>query len=566
MKLRVKSIFVGIFILFATTAEAQLTNGQVFHFPFNGNANDIGPNGLNGTLFGSPTFVTDVNGNANSAINFNGSNQYMTIPVSSTYQNTTQPITFSFWVNPSSLSSDWKPIFNLDQLTATWNGYWCAATDSWLAIYQGDGNLAGPNSRRQASVVYSLPLNTWTHVTGIIRGPTDMEIYIDCVQQTVGYSGSGGGVSWSNSPGGVARGSNGNWLPPGYKYFDGAVDEFRFWNRELTAAEIQLLCTPCTNDTAAISQSICSSDSILFGGQWISQSGQYTASTPLPTGCDSITILDLTTFTNDTVRMDMNLCLGDSVFFNNRWRDQTGFYQDITSLPSGCDSVAYLTLTMRDTFHEVVYDTLCSNETIDFGGQTLSSSGVYHDSAVSVYGCDSISTLYLTATNYTDSVYFIIEGNSCQQGFVTLRAIGSQRYIWNSGAQSDTISTLYNGYFEVTGFSSCGVSTYGDTIRDNCLKDFGDPPSRLFVPKAFTPNGDFVNDVFLPQGNGILAYELSIYNRWGARIFYTTDINQGWDGTYQGELQPPGMYSYIVNYMVSGELFKYQRGTIYLSR
>lgn len=60
---------------------------------------------------------------------------------------------------------------------------------------------------------------------------------------------------------------------------------------------------------------------------------------------------------------------------------------------------------------------------------------------------------------------------------------------------------------------------------------------EAYIPNTFSPNGDGVNDYFLPilLGQAPPSYELSIFNRWGERIFYTTNYMQGWDGTYQGE-------------------------------
>jgi gliding motility-associated-like protein len=69
-----------------------------------------------------------------------------------------------------------------------------------------------------------------------------------------------------------------------------------------------------------------------------------------------------------------------------------------------------------------------------------------------------------------------------------------------------------------------------DTIMKTIIvgEDYG-----LYVPNAFTPNGDGLNDVFQPKGFGIVEYELDIYDRWGERIFHTNDFNQGWDGIRQ---------------------------------
>ena len=58
-------------------------------------------------------------------------------------------------------------------------------------------------------------------------------------------------------------------------------------------------------------------------------------------------------------------------------------------------------------------------------------------------------------------------------------------------------------------------------------EDFG-----IFMPDAFSPNGDGINDVFQPKGFGITKYELNIFDRWGEKLFSTTDFTQGWDGKF----------------------------------
>jgi gliding motility-associated-like protein len=57
----------------------------------------------------------------------------------------------------------------------------------------------------------------------------------------------------------------------------------------------------------------------------------------------------------------------------------------------------------------------------------------------------------------------------------------------------------------------------------------------IFVPNAFTPNGDGLNDVFQPKGTGVKKYNLEIYSRWGEKIFHTIDFYTPWDGTFKGK-------------------------------
>lgn len=72
------------------------------------------------------------------------------------------------------------------------------------------------------------------------------------------------------------------------------------------------------------------------------------------------------------------------------------------------------------------------------------------------------------------------------------------------------------------------------------------PPAVLFVPNAFTPNGDGLNDAFGAKGNGIIEYNIQIFNRWGELVFESNDINGQWDGTYKGEKAEMGAYAYNI--------------------
>ena len=77
-------------------------------------------------------------------------------------------------------------------------------------------------------------------------------------------------------------------------------------------------------------------------------------------------------------------------------------------------------------------------------------------------------------------------------------------------------------------------------------------PPKIFVPNAFSPNMDGVNDVFLPvatfmvnnSGNKNLDYQMRIYNRWGQMLFETNDLSIGWDGTYEGQPAQQDVYIY----------------------
>lgn len=72
---------------------------------------------------------------------------------------------------------------------------------------------------------------------------------------------------------------------------------------------------------------------------------------------------------------------------------------------------------------------------------------------------------------------------------------------------------------------------------------------NIFIPNAFSPNGDQLNDEFMIKGMYIRKFELSIYNRSGVLMFQTMDKQQGWDGTFKGEPAPEGNYVYVLRYI-----------------
>ena len=84
----------------------------------------------------------------------------------------------------------------------------------------------------------------------------------------------------------------------------------------------------------------------------------------------------------------------------------------------------------------------------------------------------------------------------------------------------------------------------GITLRPYC-------PSYLYVPNAFTPDGDGLNDGFAPQAYNLEGdYNFYIYNRWGELIFQSTDLNTKWDGTYMGRECQIDVYVWKVYYSV----------------
>jgi gliding motility-associated-like protein len=73
------------------------------------------------------------------------------------------------------------------------------------------------------------------------------------------------------------------------------------------------------------------------------------------------------------------------------------------------------------------------------------------------------------------------------------------------------------------------------------------PNPTMYIPSAFTPNGDGINDFFGVKAEGIKKFKLEIFNRWGEVVFQSEDISSLWDGTFQGEkIKNTDVYVYQV--------------------
>ncbi|GGH15836.1 gliding motility-associated C-terminal domain-containing protein [Mucilaginibacter phyllosphaerae] len=109
----------------------------------------------------------------------------------------------------------------------------------------------------------------------------------------------------------------------------------------------------------------------------------------------------------------------------------------------------------------------------------------------------------------------------------------------------------------------CLLGANSIAVTGTASNPFGD---GIFVPNAFTPNGDGNNDILYVYGNTIQKLSFSVYDQWGEQQFRSTNLNSGWDGTYKGKAQPVGVYVYYVEITLnSGQVVK-KKGTVTLIR
>ena len=89
----------------------------------------------------------------------------------------------------------------------------------------------------------------------------------------------------------------------------------------------------------------------------------------------------------------------------------------------------------------------------------------------------------------------------------------------------------------------------------------------IFVPSAFTPNGDGRNDVLKPIPVGIKTFDyFKVFNRWGQLVYVTGEVGKGWDGNVNGTRQQSGTYVYVTQGIDYTGKIIFRKGTVVLIR
>ena len=138
------------------------------------------------------------------------------------------------------------------------------------------------------------------------------------------------------------------------------------------------------------------------------------------------------------------------------------------------------------------------------------------------------------------------------------------KYSWN-GITDSIVKIHAPGTFVIT-----ATDTLGCTKNFTTQVNFRECAAcTVFVPSAFTPNGDGLNDVLRGNINcPVDEYQLQVFNRWGQKVFETRNANKGWDGMFKGKQATVGVYVYFVRFKNSGneKSYKYKQGSFVLLR
>lgn len=333
--------------------------------------------------------------------------------------------------------------------------------------------------------------------------------------------------------------------------FDPGIGVFNLVSPGNYTAFVQKM-IPCLASTSSI-LNVSSCGAYTFHCQTYTSSGVYTQVISNVTGCDSLVTLNLTINTSSFANLSVSSC--SSYIWDGNSYTSTGTYTDTLMASTGCDSIVTLNLTINSAAVSNLTQTICSGQSYEGYFAT----GTYKDTLVSAIGCDSIRTIQLTVMN-APAPDLGNDKSLCVGDTMILFPGDFDSYTWQDGSTQSHYTINKGGDYSVNVANFCGSAMAQISVLEN--------KCGIYFPSGFTPNKDGKNDLFkILHPPDFTSYELSVFNRWGQKVFETKDYTKGWDGTFNGQLQDTGTFVWFCKYQkTNSALHGEVSGTVVLIR
>lgn len=256
------------------------------------------------------------------------------------------------------------------------------------------------------------------------------------------------------------------------------------------------------------------------------------------------------------------------------WNPTPGFFPiSVTAVPfnGGCNDTTfaqiYIVAPLKASVagprevcrgSEVVLTTTITSGVVWQGGKK--------DQEIS-FIADKDTTIFLVANNAPcnpDTTYHFIKvvdpPKTSMSALEDTLQMGTVMDLYYTGVLGVTVDWYLDEGFQGSGsYSRYQFNEEGDHLVTQVVSDgtctdtlyryvFVKKIFKLFIPNAFTPDGDGINDVFLFKGVGIARFQANVYNRWGEMVYSWNEnsASEGWDGTQNGKPVPTGVYTYKI--------------------
>lgn len=248
-----------------------------------------------------------------------------------------------------------------------------------------------------------------------------------------------------------------------------------------------------------------------------------------------------------------SVCDGNIFRWRNRSFSRTGYYYDTIRYSPGCDSVKTLDLTVFPKADTTINQSICEGQS--YAGYTVT--GSFLDNFVTANGCDSVRRINLNVQS-KPQILLETDQSYCTGDSLKLSPGDFPTYVWQNGSTGNSFTVKSPGRYYVSVTNSCGTTH----------KEFNVAEKQCYIvfPNAFSPNQDGRNEIFkMLSSFQFEEYSLSIYDRWGQRVFESTSIHKGWDGSFKGVKQPQGVFVWYCRYKRAGVVAQ-AKGTVILVR
>ena len=351
-------------------------------------------------------------------------------------------------------------------------------------------------------------------------------------------------------------------------------------------AILVLAVNPVVSSTT--NQTICSNQlPYSWNGNNYTSAGTYNDTLTSAAGCDSIAILVLTVNPVVSSTTNQTICSNQLPYsWNGNNYTSAGTYNDTLTSAAGCDSIATLNLIIRQTPTLIISNpvAVCSPATVNITSPVLTAGsdagltytywkdaantipldnpakvatgGTYYIRAVAISKCFFTQTapVVVTITKPITPVRYptVITEERVPLKLQARTIDNSYTYQWNptDGLNFSSGKTPVFNYNKEIEYTIRIGSGSGCLTVDTLLVRITSSPklkSDIYVPKAWSPNGDGHNDKLFPLPVNIrqLIY-FRIFNRWGELVFETSQINQGWNGIFKGKPQVSDVYTWTL--------------------
>jgi len=298
-------------------------------------------------------------------------------------------------------------------------------------------------------------------------------------------------------------------------------------------------------------------------------------------GCDSIRTLNLFIYPTQQTTTHVSICEGESYFAGGTNRTSSDIYSDAYINYLGCDSIIITNLTVLPApVPNLGSDrNLCKGSSIllipgQFNSYqwqdhsilptfSVADTGIYWIKVTDASQCTGIDSIRITNLLPAPANFLPENDSICQYEKLQLLPAGDYRsFVWSTGSTQPFVLVDHPGNYilEVQDYFGCygkdTISVYAKTCH-----------TGVFIPTAFTPNGDQLNDTFKATLNGELVFfQLQVYNRWGELVFMSNDPHKAWNGKVNGKDTDTAVFVWRCRYQLKGDKLTDQKGTVTLIR